>query len=88
MIWADKLKLMGPCTLDDEEGRREGAEEGVVVTDLLNVTVIEGMAKTPSETPVKVINPDIRALRNGVSNRGRLVRVIRHTLGRRDSCQW
>ena len=86
MIWADKLKSMGPSALTDEERGREGTEEGVIVTDVLNVTVVEGMAKTPSEVPVIKVSPDIRALRNGNSDRGRMIRVIRHTLCRGDSC--
>ena len=86
VIWADKLKSMGPGTLIDEERGGEGTEEGVIVTDVSNVTVIKGMVKTPSETPVIKVSPDLRALRNGNSDRGRMIRVVRHTLGRRDSC--
>ena len=44
VIWADKLKSMGPGTLIDRERGGEGTEEGVIVTDVLNITVIKGMA--------------------------------------------
>ena len=44
VIWADKLKSMGPSTLIDKERGGEGTEEGVIVTDVLNITVIKGMA--------------------------------------------
>ena len=88
MIWTDKLKLMGPRTLSNE-GRDGGVvDERVIVTDVSNIKVEEGMAKTPSETPIIVISSDIRTLRDGNSNGGRMIQVVRHTLGRRDSCQW
>ena len=49
MIWTDKFKFMGPCTLDDEERGGGDTEEGVIVMDVSNVNMIEGMAKTLSE---------------------------------------
>ena len=65
MIWTDKLKLMGPHTLSNE-GRDGGVvDERVIVTDVSNIKVGEGMAKTPSETPIIVISSDIRTLRDG-----------------------
>ena len=60
----------------------------VVVTDVSNVNARECMTEATSETPIKVISSDIRTLRDRNSNGGRMVRVFRHTLGRRDSCQW
>ena len=88
MIWADKLKSMGPSALGDIERGGVGTEEGVVVTEMSNVKVIKGMAETTSKAPVKEVSPEIKALRDRDNNRGRMVRVVRHTLGRRDSCQW
>ena len=53
-----------------------------------NVNLGKGITKTPSKTPVKVISSDIRTLGNGNCNRGGMIRVFRHTLGRIYSCQW
>jgi hypothetical protein len=55
----------------------------MIVADMFNVTFTEGMAKTPSETPVKVVSSDIRTLRNRNSDGRRMVGAVRHTLGRR-----
>ena len=88
MRWTEKLKTMGSRALGDNSRGDCEVDERVVVTDVSNVKVIEGMAETTSETPIKVISSDIRTLRNGNSNRRGMVGVFRHTLGRRDSCQW
>ena len=79
---------MSPSALGDIERGGVGTEEGVVVTEMSNVKVIKGMAETTSKAPVKEVSPEIKALRDRDNNRGRMVRVVRHTLGRRDSCQW
>ena len=84
----EKVKSMGPCTLDGVEGRRGCAEDRVILVDMLNVGVFERMDKAASNPPIKVISSDIRTLGNGDSNRGRVVGVVRHTLGRKDSCRW
>ena len=77
---------MGPCTLDGVEGRRGCAEDRVILADMANVGVFERVDKAASNPPIKVISSDIRTLGNGDGNRGSVVRVVRHTLGRRDSC--
>ena len=87
MIWIEKFKSMGPCTLHSVEGRRGSAEDRMILTDMLNIGMFEGVNKTASNPPVKVISSDIRTLRDGNRYRGRVVGVFRHTLGRRDSCQ-
>jgi hypothetical protein len=50
---------------------------------MFNVTFTEGMAETPSETPVKVISSNIRTLRNRNSDGRGMIGAVRHTLGRR-----
>ena len=84
----EKFKAVGCGTLSDTDGGRGEVDERVIVTDVSNVKVGERMAKAPSNTPVIVISSDIKTLRNGNGNRGRMVRFVRHTLGRRDSCRW
>ena len=88
VMWTEKLKVMGSRTLCD--GGRGNCEvnKRVIVMDVSNVEVREGMAKTTSEPPIKVISSNIRTLRNGNSNGRGVVRVVRHTLGRRESCRW
>ena len=34
VIWIEKVKSMGPCTLDGVEGRRGSAEERVILVDV------------------------------------------------------
>ena len=77
---------MGPCSLDSIEGRRGCAEDRVILADMLNIGMFERVDQAASNPPIKVISSDIRTLGNGNSNRGGVVGVIRHTLGRRDSC--
>ena len=60
----------------------------MIFADMANVGVFKRVNKTASNPPVKVVSSDIRTLGNRDRNRGRMVRVVRHTLGRRDSCQW
>ena len=55
---------------------------------MANVGVFKRVYKTASNPPVKVVSSDIRTLGDRDRNRGRMVGVVRHTLGRRDSCQW
>ena len=88
VMWTEKLKTMGSRTLGDNGRGDCEVNERVIVTDVSNVEVREGMTKATSEPPIKIISSDIRTLRDGNSNRGRMVRVVRHTLGRRDSCRW
>ena len=59
----------------------------MIFADMANVGVFKRVDKTASNPPVKVVSPDIRTLGNRDRDRGRMVRVVRHTLGRIDSCQ-
>ena len=64
----------------------------MILADMANIGVFKRMDKTASNPPVRVISSDIRTLRDGDSNRGRMVGVVRHTLGRKipadgDECQ-
>ena len=88
VIWIEKVKSMGPCTLDSVERGRGRAEDRVIFTDVANIGVFKGVNKATSNPPVKVISSDIRTLRDGDGNRGRVIGVVGHTLGRRDSCRW
>ena len=88
MIWIEKVKAMGPCTVGGVERGRGCAEDRVILTDMSNVGMFKRVDKTASNPPIKIVVSDVRALGNRDRNRGRMVRVVRHTLGRRDSCQW
>ena len=87
VIWIEKVKSMGPGTLDGVERGRGCAQDRVILADMSNVGVFKRVDKTASNPPVKVVSSDISTLGNRNRNRGRMVRVVRHTLGRRDSCQ-
>ena len=88
VIWTEKVKSMGPGALDGVKGGRGCVEERVIFVDMANVGVLKRVDKTASNPPVIVVSSDIRTLGNRDRNRGRMVGVFRHTLGRRDSCQW
>ena len=88
VIWIEKIKLMGPCTLDGVERGRGCAEERVILADMSNVSMFKRVNKAVSNVPVIVVISDVETLGNRDRNRGRMVGVVRHTLGRRDSCQW
>ena len=88
VIWIEKVKSMGPGTLDGVERGRGCAQDRVILADMLNIGMFKRMNKAASNPPVVVISPDVRTLGNRDRNRGRVVRVVRHTLGRRDSCRW
>ena len=60
----------------------------MIFADMANVGMFKRVDKAASNPPVKVVSSDVRTLGNRDRNRGRMVRVVRHTLGRRDSCQW
>ena len=77
---------MGSCALDRIERGRGCAEDRMILVDMSNVSMFERVDKTASNPPIKVISSDIRTLGNGDGNWGRVVGVVRHTLGRRDSC--
>ena len=88
VIWIEKVKSMGPGTLDGVERGRGCAQDRVILVDMSNVGMFKRVNKTASNPPVIVVSSDVRTLGNRDRNRGRMVRVVRHTLGRRDSCQW
>ena len=88
VIWIEKVKSMGPCTLDGVERGRGCAQDRVILADMLNVGMFKRVNKTTSNSPVKVISSDVRTLGNRNRNRGRMVGVVGHTLGRKDSCRW
>ena len=86
VIWIEKFKAMGACALDGVERGRGSAQDRVILADMSNVGMVKGINQAMSNPPVKVISSDIRTLGNGNGNRGSVVRVFRHTLGRIDSC--
>ena len=60
----------------------------MILADMSNVGMFKRVNKTASNPPVIVVSSDIRTLGNGDSNWWGMVGVVRHTLGRRDSCRW
>ena len=86
VIWIEKVKSMGPCTLSGVEGGRGCAKDRVILADMSNMGMFKRVNKAASNPPIKVVVPDVRTLGNRDHDRGRMVRVIGHTLGRRDSC--
>ena len=88
VIWIEKVKVMGSRTLDSVERGRGSAEDRVILVDMSNIGVFKRVHKATSNPPIEVIISDVRALWNRDRNRGRMVGVFRHTLGRIDSCQW
>ena len=88
VIWIEKVKSMGACTLDGVERRSGCAQDRVITTDVSNVGMLKGVNMTMSKPPAKEISSDIRTSRDRNGNRRGMIRVVRHTLGRRDSCQW
>ena len=88
VIWIEKVKSVGPGTLVGVERGRGGAQDRVILADMSNVGMFKRVNKTASNPPVIVVSSDIRTLGNRDRNGGRMIRVVRHTLGRRDSCRW
>ena len=60
----------------------------MIFADMANVGMFKRVNKTARNAPVIVIVSDVETLGNRDCNRGGVVRVVRHTLGRRDSCRW
>ena len=60
----------------------------MIFADMSNVGMFKRVNKAVSNPPVIVISSDVGTLGNRDRNRWRMVGVVRHTLGRRDSCQW
>ena len=88
VIWIEKVKSMGSSALDGVERGRGCAQDRVILADMPNVGVFKRVNKAASNPPVIVISSNVRTLGNRDCNGGRMVRVFRHTLGRRDSCRW
>ena len=88
VIWIEKVKSMGPGTLDGVERGRGCAQDRVILADMSNIGMFKRVNKTASNPPVIVVSSDVRTLGNRDRNGGRMIRVVRHTLGRRDSCRW
>ena len=88
VIWIEKVKGMGSCALGGVERGRGSAEDRVILADMSNIGMFKRVHKAASNPPIKVIISDVRALGNRDRNRGRMVGVVRHTLGRRYSCRW
>ena len=65
VIWIEKFKMVGACTLYGVERGRGSAEERVILADVLNVGMVKGINQTTSNLPIKVISSDIRTLRDG-----------------------
>ena len=86
MIWIEKVKSMGPGTLDGVERGRSCAQDRVILADMSNVGMFKRVNKTASNPPIVVISSDVRTLGNRDRNGRRVIGVVRHTLGRRDSC--
>ena len=59
VIWIEKVKSVGPCTLDSVEGRRGCAEDRVILVDMSNVSMFKGVNKTASNPPIIVISSDV-----------------------------
>ena len=58
----------------------------MILADMANVGMFKRVNKTARNTPVIVIVLDAETLGNRDRNRGSMIGVVRHTLGRRDSC--
>ena len=56
--------------------------------EVANIGMFKGVNKATSNPPVIIISSDIRTLGDGNRNWGRMIGVVRNTLGRRDSCRW
>ena len=59
VIWIEKVKLMGPCTLDSLERGRCCAEDRVILMDMSNIGMFKRVNKAASNPPVKVISSDV-----------------------------
>ena len=87
VIWIEKVKVMGSCALCGIERGRGSAEDRMILADMSNMGMFKRVNKAASNPPIKVVVSDVRTLGNRDRNRGGMVRVFRHTLGRRYSCR-
>ena len=60
----------------------------MILADMVNVGMFKRVNKTARNAPVIVIDSDIETLGNRDCDQGRMVGLVRHTLGRRYSCRW
>ena len=60
----------------------------MILADMANIGMFKRVNKAARNAPVIVVVSNIETLGNRDCNRGRMVGVIRHTLGRRYSCRW
>ena len=88
VIWIEKVKSMGAGALHSVERGRGCAQDRVILADMSNVGMFKRVHKAASNPPVMIVSPDIRTLGNRDSDRGRMIGLVRHTLGRIDSCRW
>ena len=84
----EKFETMGTGTLNSIKGFRSCAKNRMICFDMVNVGVVKGMDQRTSKSPIKIISSDVRTLRDGNGNRRGMIRLVRHTLGRRYFCQW
>ena len=68
VIWIEKVKSVGPCTLDGIERGSGCAEDRVILVDMSNIGMFKRVNKTASNPPVIVVSSDIRTLGNRDSN--------------------
>ena len=70
VIWIEKVKSMGPGTLDGIERGRGCAQDRVILADMSNVGMFKRVNKAASNPPVIVISSDVRTLGDRDRNRG------------------
>ena len=64
VIWIEKVKSMGPCTLGGVERGRGCAEDRVILVDMSNMGMFKRVNQAASNPPIKVVVSDVRALGN------------------------
>ena len=65
MLWVEKFKTVGSGTLNGVKWVRGCAKKRVVLFDMTNVKVMEGVNQRASKSPVIVISSNIKTLRDG-----------------------
>ena len=80
MSLAEKLETMGTGTELDGSGGVDEVNERLVETVVSSLTLGVIKEQTLSETPVKIISPDVRARRDRDKDRRGKVERFRHTL--------
>ena len=80
VIWIEKVKLMGPCTLSGVERGRGCAEDRVIFADMSNVGMFIRVDKAASNPPIKVVVLNVRTLGNRDRNWGSVRATLPTTL--------